>query len=622
MDLPSLTEAQQQQIQQLHQQFQEHQIQRQKQQQESAAAYSYSSYDPSSQHHFQSYNQSIQQSYDQSYHHPSYSHYPQPQQQHHPHHQHHHHHHQQQQQQHYPSYYHHDNSNAYHHHPQSYSRTDNTPPIHPPGVSYEAAAVASQNVYYHPHTQPLDNHPSTSSAYPGLNPAAAAAVEALSELTHFAGNMDAAERAMAAGVQDIHWNPNNELGGGGGGGGGGMYNQMPMPLQHAPYPVHFGAGRSSYNRGGVKRGARTFRGSSRANLGNRHSRPDGPVPYFHGRGRGGRRRFPSQCDSLSAFPEASAQKSDEASTHVKTGADELPQATPASASSTAATTTTSVQATRSTKRPPGITWCEICRLDCTTPDNLHQHKKGKKHNKKLLRFEEVQNSRNHTSNPTSSHDLPRIQSEKITTGGQEATAQLENIHPNESVNQPDLKSLATETTTPDDHAMDSEQQNKVQELAEVPEVDKDEGTTEGQKVDQFDTRKRGPKRNLRDGRGGKRTRMAENKISRVIKPPKQVLPFSCDLCNVKCDTQAVLKFHLVGKKHLSKVRRFQGHQAVYGPVGLQALYPPNPNTQPVFVPQEHQQQQQQAHVNISQQPIVANGMPLDGQAVAEMQQGL
>ncbi|KAI3844278.1 hypothetical protein MKW92_023025 [Papaver armeniacum] len=434
--------------------------------------------------------------------------------------------------------------------------------------------------------------------------------------------MDAAERARAAGVQDRHWNPNNELGVGG---GGGMYSQMPMPLQHAPYPVHFGAGRSSYNRGGVKRGARTFRGSSRANLGNRHSRPDGPAPYSRGRGRGGGRRFPSRCDSLSTFPEASAQKSDEASTHVevaqpgKAGADELPQATPASASSAAATTTTSILATRSTKQPPGISWCEICRLDCTTPDNLEQHKKGKKHKKNLVRFEVVQNSRNHTSNPTPSHDLPRIQTEKITTGDQEAKAQPENIHPNETVNQPDLKSLATETITPDDQILDSEQQNKVQELAEVPEVDKDEGTTERQKVDQFDTRKLGLKRNLRGGRGGKRMRMAENKISRVIKPPKEVLPFSCDLCNVKCDTQAVLEFHFVGKKHLSKVRRFQGHQAVYGPVGLQALYPSNPNTQSVFVPQEHHQQQQ-AHVNISQQPIVANSMPLDGHAVAEMQQ--
>ncbi|XP_026429100.1 geranylgeranyl pyrophosphate synthase, chloroplastic-like [Papaver somniferum] len=52
---------------------------------------------------------------------------------------------------------------------------------------------------------------------PCLNHGAAAAVEALSQLTHFAGNMDAAERAMAAGVQGRHWNPKNELGVGGGG---------------------------------------------------------------------------------------------------------------------------------------------------------------------------------------------------------------------------------------------------------------------------------------------------------------------------------------------------------------------------------------------------------------------
>ncbi|KAI3986443.1 hypothetical protein MKX01_037725 [Papaver californicum] len=610
MDLSSLTEAQQQQIQQLHQQFQEHQIQRQKEQQELAAA---ASYDPSSQHHFHSYNQSIQQTYDQSYHHPSYSHYPQQQQ----HHQH--------QQQHYPAYYHHDYSNAYHHHHQSYSQTDTTPPIQPPGVSSEAA-VASQNAYYPPpHSQPLGN-PSTSSDYPGLNPAAAAAVEAFSQLTQFARNMDAAERAMASGLQDRQWNPpNNELGGV----GVGTYSQMPMPLHHGPYPIHVEAGRPPYDRGGVKRGGRTFRGSSRGNFGNRNS--NGSAPYSRGRGRGGKgvgggRCFPWHCDSLSPFPEASAQKSDSASTHLelaqsgKTGTDEPPQTTPASASSTAATTTTSVQATQSTKRPPGISWCELCRVDCTSPDILEQHKNGKKHKKNLLRFEVVQNFGNHTSNPTPSQDLPSVQTEKITTGDQEATAHHENIHPNESINQPDLKSLATETTTPDEQRMDSEQQNKVLELAAVPELDKTEGTTKRQKVDQFDTSKRALKRKLRGGRGGKRMRMAEHKISRVIEPPKEVLPVSCDLCNVKCDTQAVLECHLVGKKHLSKMRRFQGHQSMYGPVGLQVLYPPISNTQSVFIPREHHQQQ--APVNIpSHQPIVAYGMPLDGHAAAVMQQG-
>ncbi|KAI3981356.1 hypothetical protein MKX01_001801 [Papaver californicum] len=591
MDLSSLTEAQQQQIQQLHQQFQEHQIQRQKEQQELASSF----YDPSSEHHFHSYNyQSIQQTYNQTYHHTSYSHYSQ------------------QQRQHYPAYYHHDYSNAYHHHHQSYSQTDTTPPIQPPGVSSEAAEVASQNGYYPPHTEPLGN-PSTSSDYQGLNPAAAA-VEALSQLTQFAGNMGAAERAMAAGLPDIQWNPpNNELVV-----GVGTYSQMPVPLHHGPYPVHFGAGRPPYARGGVKRGGSTFRGSSRGNFGNRHS--NGSAPYSRGRGRGGKgvgggRRFLSHCDSLSPFPEASASTHLELAQSGKTGTDEPPQTTPASASSAAATSTTSVQATRSTKRPPGISWCELCRVDCTSPDILEQHKNGKKHKKNLLRFEVVQNSGNHTSNPTPTQDLPMIQTENVTTGDQEATAHSENIHPYESINQPDLKSLATDITTPDEQRMDPEQQNEVLELAEVPVVDENERTTKRRKVDQFDTRKRGLKRKLRGGRGGKHMRMAEHKISRVIEPPREVLPVSCDLCNVKCDTQAVLECHLVGKKHLSKMRRFQGHQAMYGPVGLQALYPPNPNTHP----QEHHLQPQ-ALVNISfQQPIVANGMPPDGHAAAEIQ---
>ncbi|MCL7045186.1 hypothetical protein MKW94_007689 [Papaver nudicaule] len=392
--------------------------------------------------------------------------------------------------------------------------------------------------------------------------------------------MDAAERAaMAAGVQDRQWNPNSELGVR----GGGAYSQMPMPpLHHGAYPVHFGAGRSPYNNGGVIRGGRSFRGSSRGR--NRHPSLDGSAPYSRGKGRGGKgvggRRLLSQCNSSSPFPnpETSAQKSDSASTYVevaqsgKTGMDEPPQTTPASALSIAATNTTSVQATQSTT--VGISWCELCRVDCTTPDVLKLHKNGKKHKKNLVRLEVMQNSRNHTSNLTPSQKLPRIQTEKITTGEQEATAHPEIIQQNESVNQPALSDLSSNTTTAD------EQQNKELELAQVPVVDEIEETTKGQ-VD--DMRKHGLKRKLRSGRGGKRMRMAEHKISRVREPPKEVLPVSCDLCNVKCDTQAVMDIHLVGKKHMSKVRRFQGHQAMHGPVGLQALYPSNFNTQSVFI---------------------------------------
>lgn len=68
--------------------------------------------------------------------------------------------------------------------------------------------------------------------------------------------------------------------------------------------------------------------------------------------------------------------------------------------------------------------------------------------------------------------------------------------------------------------------------------------------------------------------------------PKVVIPLMCDLCNVKCDTQQVFDRHAAGKKHIAKLKRFQGHQAMYGSTAVQALYPPNPLSQTLAAPPE------------------------------------
>ncbi|KAF9613097.1 hypothetical protein IFM89_005576 [Coptis chinensis] len=39
---------------------------------------------------------------------------------------------------------------------------------------------------------------------------------------------------------------------------------------------------------------------------------------------------------------------------------------------------------------------------------------------------------------------------------------------------------------------------------------------------------------------------------------------------------------------------------MFGPVGLQALYPPNPNTQPIFIPQVHQRTMYPPHGSFHQ----------------------
>ncbi|OVA20424.1 zinc finger protein [Macleaya cordata] len=417
-------------------------------------------------------------------------------------------------------------------------------------------------------------------------------------------------------------------------------------------PWHFGAflqaGRSPYNRGGGGRGGGPFRGG-RGNFGHRNPRPDGSATYSRGRGRGGRgrggRRFPSHGGSSSPYPETSVQELDSASAHAEVAQlageqGEEPQTVPVSST----VSTTAGQAPRSSRRPPQIAWCELCRVDCTSPEILEQHKNGKKHKKNLQRFEEMQNYRNPNAipipmpvvthmpapnpipapapNPTPAlapaplqTDVPSIQSEQksLAKCESEATVQPENVHGGEIIKQPALENLPTGATV-DESKMDSEQQNDMVEQSEVAEADETEATTRKRKMDRFDTGRRGLKRKLRGGRGGKHMRMVEQqRPSRHVEPPKEVVPIVCDLCNVKCDTQAVFDCHLAGKKHLSKLKRFQGHQALYGSVGLQALYPPNPNTQSIFVPQVHPHQQP-IYVP-PQQQMMAYGPP-QGQQIA------
>uniref|UniRef100_A0A5B7ALQ0 U1-type domain-containing protein n=1 Tax=Davidia involucrata TaxID=16924 RepID=A0A5B7ALQ0_DAVIN len=142
----------------------------------------------------------------------------------------------------------------------------------------------------------------------------------------------------------------------------------------------------------------------------------------------------------------------------------------------------------------------------------------------------------------------------------------------------------------DENKVETEQQNDQAEQPEVPV--EEQSNVQGRKpwMNHFDSQRRGMKRKMRGGRGGKRMKTFDG-ARRPVEPPKPkvVIPLICDLCNVKCDTQEVFDRHLSGKKHISKLKRFEGHQAMYGPMGLQALYPPNPISQTLFPPQGPQQ---------------------------------
>ncbi|XP_023735081.1 uncharacterized protein LOC111882955 [Lactuca sativa] len=111
------------------------------------------------------------------------------------------------------------------------------------------------------------------------------------------------------------------------------------------------------------------------------------------------------------------------------------------------------------------------------------------------------------------------------------------------------------------------------EQTEKVEMKENEAATKAD--DEREKKPGGLKRKVKSGggRGGKRQRQ------QGVGKPKVVIPLMCDLCNVKCDTQEVFERHVGGKKHIAKLKRFQGHQAMYGPTAVQALYPPNPLSQ-------------------------------------------
>ncbi|XAR70460.1 hypothetical protein NMG60_11027313 [Bertholletia excelsa] len=588
MDLSSLPEDQRQQLQQLQQQFQEHLKQQQQQQQQQELQQQQQFQDYAS----QEYNPPPIQSFDQSY----YAYYQYQEQQ------------QSQQyplqpdQQHY-AYYQSDYANAYQQQPQQsndqqqhqrqqHSQAEPSP-IHPPGASAAGevqplpvaqpmgpsaqapSAEPSQglqleNAYYPQGGGPEAQQDAGYPVPPGLNPAAAAAVAALSQLTQFAGTMEAAEKALAlVGLQARS----------------GAFGPIMGPGFMGSGPMHYGSGPfrppagQSFHRGGGRRGGGPFRGSGRGNFGNRPPRPGGSGPPFHGRGRGRGRGTPRHFQ-----PNGAATSS----THQNSSANEEARLTDEGepdAHKEAEATQTSTPKEGSTapkRRGPQAQWCELCRVDCTSLEILEQHKNGKRHKKNLQRLQELQNAGKHLAEPQ------QQEQKSVPDPNPEMTS-----HHEEALESGDNKQTVAENLTTEclDNAnkAETEEENNEAEQSQVPVGE--QSNTQGKKpwMNRFDNQQRGMKRKMRGGRGGKRMRTFDG--LRAVEPPKPkvVIPLICDLCNVKCDTQEVFDRHLAGKKHIAKLKRFEGHQAMYGPMGLQALYPPNPLSQTLYLPQDPQQ---------------------------------
>ncbi|KAL2337580.1 hypothetical protein Fmac_012026 [Flemingia macrophylla] len=219
--------------------------------------------------------------------------------------------------------------------------------------------------------------------------------------------------------------------------------------------------------------------------------------------------------------------------------------------------------------PPRKVCCEICNVECNTPEILEQHKNGKKHQKNMRVHEELQRH----------NAIKGQQSEQIPTSQLNLTDEPKKVRESEKNEFP--KQNVPSGVIVDNHKEEIQQQNDAGNISEVPAE-----LPVGKSMDNSAARSQGLKRKKKGGKGGKGVKyMRTNDGSKPGEPP-QTMSFKCELCNVKCESQVVYQSHVTGKKHLSRLRRAHDHQTSSGVgqqalsgahLGLQALYPPDIN---------------------------------------------
>ncbi|XP_020600027.1 uncharacterized protein LOC110039336 [Phalaenopsis equestris] len=229
-----------------------------------------------------------------------------------------------------------------------------------------------------------------------------------------------------------------------------------------------------------------------------------------------------------------------------------------------------------------VAWCDICRVDCNSLEILEQHKNGKRHKRTVLRIQEIQ-----AQQKLNSTELPSKTAAKPVLFIQgEVGNQLTN----------EVKNDVLEESTEGFVASENNQQQMGQS---VPASDitntggfltdalQDEtlpmdGLIKKRKISGYDKWSGSKQKMMRIGRGGKHFKSFDRTHNRPFERPKdrpRDRPRVCTVCNVMCDTMAVFECHLTGKKHISRIKRFEGHGSVYGPISV--YIPPNqPTTYP------------------------------------------
>ncbi|GAU30812.1 hypothetical protein TSUD_267320 [Trifolium subterraneum] len=215
--------------------------------------------------------------------------------------------------------------------------------------------------------------------------------------------------------------------------------------------------------------------------------------------------------------------------------------------------------------PPHGVFCDICKIECNTSEVMQVHLKGKKHLKNMRLHEAKQ--RHGAINGSESSQIPTSQ---LNSTEQPMIAQ-ESEDP--------TKNMSSEIAA-DNNNVEIKLQNNIGETSGVQAEE-----PEGLSIENSGARGRGLKRKLRGGKGRKQARTADGSN------PEQAVAITCELCNVKCDTQRVYQAHISGKKHmkraygpqavgnqpLARVGNQAPSEALSAVAGLQALYPPDIN---------------------------------------------
>ncbi|XP_059299153.1 uncharacterized protein LOC132051911 [Lycium ferocissimum] len=235
------------------------------------------------------------------------------------------------------------------------------------------------------------------------------------------------------------------------------------------------------------------------------------------------------------------------------------------------------------RKPAGIGRCEVCNIDTGSAGILKHHQTGKRHKRNLAKLEANENG---------------------------------SVNDSQNVLKPSGDLEPGTSLKPDNLLGEEETKQKLPEnipLDTLPSENKLETEQKINNAQQAGNQKRGVKRKMLVGGGKKKKASKAKRMAIGPSNPKVVIPLTCDLCNVKCSSRELLRLHLLGKNHKSKLKCTEGHHPIYGQQGLQALYPPNPVTNSLCNLQGAQQVSNDAQVS---DPIAGvSVLPQNGNAV-------